>query len=48
MTEFFEIFANNIFSVAVAIYLLVYMHDELKKLNENIIKLAEKIDRICK
>lgn len=48
MAEILDIFTNNIFSIAVAIYLLVYINSELKNLNENIVKLAEKIDHLCK
>lgn len=48
MEELVNIFANNIFSIAVAIYLLVYINSELKNLNENIIKLTEKIENLCK
>lgn len=39
--------ANNLFPVAVSIYLLIYMNSELKKLSELLVKLTEKIDKIC-
>ena len=38
--------ANNLFPVAVSTYLLIYMHAELKKLTEILVKLSEKIDKI--
>ena len=39
--------ANNLFPVAVSAYLLVYMNSELKKLSEVLVKLSEKVDKIC-
>lgn len=39
--------ANNLFPVAVSIYLLIYMNSELKKLSEVLVKLTEKVDKIC-
>lgn len=39
--------ANNLFPVAVSTYLLVYMNGELKKLSEVLVKLSEKVDKIC-
>lgn len=39
--------ANNLFPVAVSTYLLIYMYSELKKLSEVLVKLSEKVDKIC-
>ena len=39
--------ANNLFPVAVSTYLLIYMNSELKKLSEVLVKLSEKVDKIC-
>lgn len=42
-----QIIASVGFPVAVSIYLLIYIQSELKKLTETILKLTEKIDKIC-
>ena len=42
-----QIIASVGFPVAISIYLLVYMQSELRKLTETILKLTEKIDKIC-
>ena len=45
--EITTLLANNLFPVAISTYLLIYMNAELKKLTEIIIKLTEKVDKIC-
>lgn len=42
-----QIIASVGFPVAISIYLLVYMQSELRKLTETILRLTEKIDKIC-
>ena len=47
MEAWTQIIASVGFPVAISIYLLVYMQSELRQLTETILKLTEKIDKIC-